>query len=177
MNIKKYLKYIITIVILLIILLIVLLIPKKNSNLKCTINKNLISGININETVKVKLTKNKIKQIKENKEIKLSNDYLKYDTYKEIFEMHLKSSLQYLDESDYKITTSNDTLKVDANITKKGLILNSLKVELSDNNNKYDLKINTENNFENAQNYIKIDDNYSRSNLKKYMEESGYKCE
>lgn len=177
MDIKKHIKFIIPIIIILIILMIIILIPKKDNMLKCTKDSNIVSGIQIDEMIKIKLADKAIKQIKNTKKIKLSKDYLQYDTYKNIFEMHLKSAYQYLDEKDYKISTSKDTLSVDANITKKGLILNSLTVELSDNDNKYDLKINTENNFENAQNYIKIGDKYSKANLKKYMEESGYKCE
>ena len=67
-------------------------------------------------------------------------------------------------------------VSVKADIKTKGLILNNLVIEQSNIDNKYDLKINTENSFENAERKILIDKEYKYSTLKKYMEESGYKC-
>lgn len=177
MNKNKYLKYgLIILGTLALITLIFFFIKKPNKNLKCVIDRDLVDGIHLNENIKVSLTDGKIKHINLLKKVTLSGDYLKYDTYKEIIQMHLENGYKYLNDKNYKITSSNDTYVVDANIKESGIILNNLTIIQSDKDNKYDLKINTENNFDNAQNYLKINDKFTKSRLKKYMEESGYKC-
>lgn len=171
-------NYRILIIILLIIIFVLFLLSIKNNgtSLKCSIDKDLVNGIHLTDNVKVDLTKGRIKSITQVKAIELKDDYLKYDTYKNIMEMHLKSSYEYLDTKNYEVKTTDNIISVKANINTKGLILNNLVVEQSNKDNKYDLKINTENSFENAERKIMIDEEYKYSALKKYMEESGYKC-
>lgn len=175
--IKKNYKIIIITGVLILLLLIFLFFTRgNNKTLKCSIDKNLVSGIHLTDNIKVNLSKGKIKSIEQNKSIELKDNYLKFDTYKEIMEMHLKSSYEYLDTKEYEIKTTDNMVSVKADIKTKGLILNNLVIEQSNIDNKYDLKINTENSFETAKSKILIDEEYKYSTLKKYMEESGYKC-
>ncbi len=174
--IKKNYKILIIVLTIVIFILFLLSIKTNPKVLKCSIDKDLVSGIHLTDNIKIYLNKGKIKNIKQDKSIELKDDYLKYDTYKSIMEMHLKSSYEYLDKKNYDVKTNNNIVSVKANIDTKGLILNNLIVEQSNKDNKYDLKINTENSFENAERKIMIDEEYKYNSLKKYMEESGYKC-
>lgn len=173
--IKKNYKIIIALLIL-ILVLIFAFTRANNKTLSCSIDKDLVNGIHLTDNIKIDLNKKKIKKITQDKKIELKDDYLKYDTYKNIMEMHLKSSYEYLNEKDYKINVSDNIISVKANINTKGLILNNLVVEQANKDNKYDLKVNTENSFDNAERKIMIDEEYKYNALKKYMEESGYKC-
>ena len=112
MNIlKNYYKYLIIIAIA--IVLIILLFPRTNTKvLKCTIDEDLVKGIHLKDSIRVNLVKGKLKDVKVDKSIDLSDDYTKFDTYKEIMEMHLKSSFQYLDENDYSINVKDNTLNL-----------------------------------------------------------------
>ena len=174
--IKKYYKIMILIILIVIIALLFVFTKNNSKVLKCSIDKDLVNGIHLIDNVKINLNKGKIKSIKQDKSVELKDDYLKYETYKNIMEMHLKSSYGYLDDKNYDVKITDDTVSVKANINTKGLILNNLAVEQSNKDNKYDLKINTENSFENAERKIMIDEEYKYTALKKYMEESGYKC-
>ncbi len=174
--IKKNYKMIIIASLIIIFVLFLISIKSNDKVLKCSIDKDLVNGIHLTDNVKIDLNKGKIKTITQEKSVELKDDYLKYETYKNIMEMHLKSSYEYLDTKNYEVKSTNNTVSVKANINTKGLILNNLVIEQSNKDNKYDLKINTENSFDNAERKIMIDEEYKYSNLKKYMEESGYKC-
>lgn len=174
--IKKNYKMIIIASLIIIFVLFLISIKSNGKVLKCSIDKDLVNGIHLTDNVKIDLNKGKIKTITQEKSVELKDDYLKYETYKNIMEMHLKSSYEYLDTKNYEVKSTNNTVSVKANINTKGLILNNLVIEQSNKDNKYDLKINTENSFDNAELKIMIDEEYKYSNLKKYMEESGYKC-
>lgn len=174
--IKKNYKMIIIASLIIIFVLFLISIKSNGKVLKCSIDKDLVNGIHLTDNVKIDLNKGKIKTITQEKSVELKDDYLKYETYKNIMEMHLKSSYEYLDTKNYEVKSTNNTVSVKANINTKGLILNNLVIEQSNKDNKYDLKINTENSFDNAERKIMIDEEYKYSNLKKYMEESGYKC-
>lgn len=176
MNIlKNYYKYLIIIAIAMV--LIILLFPRTNTKvLKCTIDEDLVKGIHLKDSIKVNLVKGKLKDVKVDKSIDLSDDYTKFDTYKEIMEMHLKSSFQYLDENDYSINVKDNTLNLKATVTSGGFILNNLTIEQSNKDNKYDLKINTENSLDSSKYVLKFEENYKLKDLKKLIEDSGYKC-
>lgn len=174
--IKKNYKMIIITLLIIIFILFLISIKSNGKVLKCSIDKDLVNGIHLTDNIKIDLNKEKIRTITQDKSVELKDDYLKYETYKSIMEMHLKSSYEYLDSKNYEVKSTNNTVSVKANINTKGLILNNLVIEQSNRDNKYDLKINTENSFDNAERKIMIDEEYKYSNLKKYMEESGYKC-
>lgn len=96
--IKKNYKILIIVLTIVIFILFLLSIKTNSKVLKCSIDKDLVSGIHLTDNIKINLNKGKIKNIKQDKSIELKDDYLKYDTYKNIMEMHLKSSYEYLDK-------------------------------------------------------------------------------
>ena len=101
--IKKNYKILIIVLTIVIFILFLLSIKTNPKVLKCSIDKDLVSGIHLTDNIKINLNKGKIKNIKQDKSIELKDDYLKYDTYKSIMEMHLKSSYEYLDKKNYDV--------------------------------------------------------------------------
>ena len=67
-------------------------------------------------------------------------------------------------------------MNLKAIVTSGGFILNNLTIEQSNKDNKYDLKINTENSLDSSKYVLKFEENYKLKDLKKLIEDSGYKC-
>lgn len=168
---------VIGLVFIIVVVLMIIIIPNGNKNklLTCTRSEEPVEGITIDETLKFDVKKEKIAKITGEKRITLSAEYTKYPTFYDIFKDTLKKSYAYVPEKDLTIDQKDATVKASFT-TDQGVILNNIDISILNPKDKYDLSINTQNNFDAASTSYKIGDEYSPKNLKKKIEEYGYIC-
>lgn len=174
--IKKNKRVVISAVLIIVILIVIILsLSNRKTTITCSKNIEVLDGITLKETVDVSLKKKKAVSFKVNKTMELDAFYTKNDIYMKTLEQHFNGAYKYLNEKDYKVTKKDNSINAKVK-TKDGIILNNINIILNESNKKGDISINSVSTLETSDTAIKANDEFSKKELKQYIEKSGYTC-
>lgn len=166
----------VTSIIILLVLLLVFNEGSSRTKLVCTRKQENVSGIVLEDEVILKLRRNKIFYIEGEKAVTLSDEYMRFDTYKKIIKNSLTKTYNYINKDNLNVEVKDNVIKVEYSTKDNGVILDNFWVEQLNKNNKFDISFRTQSNFADSSSSYKIGDEYKMSQLKKKVEELGYVC-
>lgn len=158
-----------------VILVIILCVCIHSSKtLTCTLNNDLIKGFKNDEKVVFNFKSGKISNIRYDRTIKLNDYYKSYDSYIEAIDNVIRSGYEYAKNKD--IETTKDTITLGFETKEKGIILNNLNIVYNNDNDDTSLRYDILSDVDNDQNSFKINDKYSKKELKQKINKLGYTC-
>ena len=164
-------------IIVILVMIIVNLILGSKKTLTCTLSNDDLSGFTIKDEIKITLKKNKVYSFDVSKSVELEELYSRHEAYFTILENSLNNAFEYVGKDNYKLTKTDNKVNLKTTILEKGVIFNNLEITLNNPESKYDLKFNTINNIESAEQVLLIGDEYKLKDLEKKVEGYGYTCE